>query len=169
MPRSLGRGELIALDALAAGLYASALLLARSPGPIELRWLVVAATAHIGATLVSQRAVQVGIRLGVLPESLAHTVDIGVSYGLAGVAGVLVPRVPGPRRWRLAAAAVLLGLFGYPLLTDHTFTDLGHFCAALIGLAFRPVTPAYRGAGLPVSRRTAAPGSPRFRPPRWRR
>lgn len=110
------------------------------------RWLAVAAAAHIGATLVSQRAVQVGIRLGVLPVSLAHTVDVGVSYGLAGVAGVLTYRLPS--HWRWLAAAGLLCLFGFPLATSRTYTDLGHFWALLIGLACYRLTPARRGGGL---------------------
>ncbi|MFG1805321.1 rhomboid-like protein [Streptomyces sp. NPDC049040] len=103
------------------------------------RWLFTAATAHIGATLVSQKAVFFGIRDDRLPHSLAHTVDIGVSYGLAGVVGVLAYRVPRPWRWFYLAA--VLGFFAYPLLDDGTYTDLGHLTAVLIGLGCHAVTP----------------------------
>ncbi|SHL67731.1 rhomboid-like protein [Actinacidiphila paucisporea] len=109
------------------------------------RWLFTAASAHVGATLLSQKAVFFGIRDDRLPHSLAHAVDIGVSYGLAGVVGVLTYRVARP--WRWAYLAAILGFFAYPLLTDAraTYTDLGHLTAALIGLcchAVTPVTPA---------------------------
>lgn len=103
------------------------------------RWLVVAATAHIGATLVSQKAVLFGIHDERLPRSLAHTVDIGVSYGLAGVIGVLAYRVPRPWRWGYIAG--VLAFFTHRVATDGTFTDLGHLTAVLIGLACYPITP----------------------------
>lgn len=122
------------------------------------RWLLVVAMAHIGATLISQRAVRFGIRDDRLPRSLAHTVDIGVSYGLAGVIGVLAYRVPRPWRWGYLAG--VLGFFGYPVLRDGTFTDLGHLTAVLIGLCCYAVTPPGRRAG-------AAPS--RSRRPRWTR
>lgn len=108
------------------------------------RWLFTAATAHVGATLLSQKAVFFGIREDRLPHSLAHAVDIGVSYGLAGVVGVLAYRVRRP--WRWAYLAAVLGFFVHPVLAGgSTYTDLGHLTAALIGLgcyAATPVAPA---------------------------
>lgn len=106
------------------------------------RWLVVVATAHIGATLVSQKAVMFGIHDDRLPRSLAHTVDIGVSYGLAGVVGVLTYLVPWPWRWGYLIG--VLAFFIYPVLHHGTFTDLGHLTAALIGLSFYAITPPGR-------------------------
>ncbi len=107
------------------------------------RWLLTAALAHIGATLFSQQAVLLGIRYERLPQSMAHTVDIGVSYGLAGVVGVLAYRVPRRLRWGYVAGVT--GFFGYPVLRGHTFTDLGHFTALLLGYACYAVTPDGRG------------------------
>ncbi|MFJ2954832.1 rhomboid-like protein [Streptomyces sp. NPDC087270] len=103
------------------------------------RWLATAAFAHVGATLLSQKAVFLDIRDNRLPHSLAYTVDIGVSYGLAGVAGVLTYRLP--RCVRRPYAVALLGFFGYRLVTGDTFTDLGHFTAVLIGLCCYALTP----------------------------
>ncbi|WP_335971663.1 rhomboid-like protein [Streptomyces sp. CA2R106] len=103
------------------------------------RWLATAVFAHVGTTLLSQKAVFLDIRDNRLPHSLAYTVDIGVSYGLAGVAGVLTYRLP--RRLRWPYAVVLVGLFGYRLVDNDTFTDLGHFTAVLIGLCCYALTP----------------------------
>ncbi|MFI1091810.1 rhomboid-like protein [Streptomyces sp. NPDC020917] len=119
------------------------------------RWLLVAAIAHIGATLVSQKAVFFGIRDARLPRSLAHTIDIGVSYGLAGVVGVLAYRVPWPWRWGYLAG--VLAFFTYPVLNRGTFTDLGHLTAVLIGLCCYAFTPPGR---------KAASAPPRSRPRR---
>lgn len=116
------------------------------------RWLTVAAAAHIGATLISQKAVRLGIREQRLPHSLAYTIDIGVSYGLAGVVGVLTYAVPWPWRWVYLAG--VLGFFTYPIVNDGTFTDLGHLAAVLIGLCAYSLTP--RAA---FGRKAAGPGS----------
>ncbi|MDH6575640.1 rhomboid-like protein [Kitasatospora sp. MAP5-34] len=102
------------------------------------RWLTVAVTAHVLATLVSQGIVAWDVDAGRLPTSLTGTVDVGVSYALAGVEGVLTYRFAG--RWRWLYGGGLLLFYLYPLLTSRTFADLGHFCAVLIGLGCYPVT-----------------------------
>ncbi|MGW4384425.1 rhomboid-like protein [Kitasatospora sp. NPDC004531] len=102
------------------------------------RWLTVALTAHVLATLISQGVVAWGVRHQVLPMNMAYTVDVGVSYALAGVEGVLTYGLAGAWRWVYGCGLVVFYLV--PLLVSHTFTDLGHFCAALIGLAFFPIT-----------------------------
>ncbi|MBY8879191.1 hypothetical protein K7862_16325 [Streptomyces sp. PLK6-54] len=117
------------------------------------RWLMVVALAHVGATLVSQKAVLFGIRDARLPRSLAHTIDIGVSYGLAGVVGVLAYRVPAPWRWGYLLG--VLAFFTYPVLHKGTFTDIGHLTAVLIGLCCYGLTPQ---AAAP--RNSRAPGEP---------
>jgi hypothetical protein len=89
-----------------------------------------------------------GIRHARLPRSLADTIDIGVSYGLAGVVGVLAYRVPRPWRWGYLLG--VLAFFTYPVLHRGTFTDLGHLTAVLIGLccyALTPLTPPGRRSG----------------------
>ncbi len=101
------------------------------------RWLAVCAAAHVLATLISEGTLLWGIRRGVVPDSAVNTLDVGVSYALAGVVGVLTWCVPRP--WRYGYAAAVLGFFAVPLATGRTFTDLGHFTAVLIGLACRPL------------------------------
>jgi rhomboid family protein len=74
--------------------------------------------------------------------SLAYTIDIGVSYGLAGVVGVLTYGIPRPWRWGYLAG--ILAFFAFPVLRGGTFTDLGHLTALLIGLCCYVLTPPGR-------------------------
>ncbi|WP_107424353.1 rhomboid-like protein [Kitasatospora albolonga] len=104
-----------------------------------LRWLAVAAAAHVVATLVSEGALGWAVRYGHAPQSAVNTLDVGVSYALAGVVAVLAYRVP--RLWRYVYVFAVLVLYGIPLIADgRTFTDLGHFTAVLTGLACYPLT-----------------------------
>ncbi|WP_399089644.1 rhomboid-like protein [Streptomyces sp. BBFR2] len=122
------------------------------------RWLAVLATAHIGATYLSEGLLAVAIRTGAAPESAVNTLDVGVSYALAGVVAVLTYRLAGP--WRYAYALGVLAFYGGPLLTGRGFTDVGHFAAALIGFACRPLTrgaPAGLPGGAVPERSTPAP------------
>ncbi|MEV4944529.1 rhomboid-like protein [Streptomyces sp. NPDC053755] len=115
------------------------------------RWLFTVAAAHIAATLVSQQVVLEAIRDHDVPRSMAHAVDIGVSYGLAASAGILTYRLARPWRWFHLAGAVTF--FAVPLATHPTCTDLGHAISLLIGLACRPLT---RGKPVAVARRPPA-------------
>ncbi|MEU9162936.1 rhomboid-like protein [Streptomyces sp. NPDC048424] len=102
------------------------------------RWLLIVASAHIIATLVSQRVLLMAIEDHRAPRSMTHVVDIGVSYGLAAAVGVLTYRLPSPWRWFYLAGAV--AFFGLPLATGGTFTDLGHAIALSVGLLAWPLT-----------------------------
>ncbi|WP_284437272.1 rhomboid-like protein [Streptomyces sp. TUS-ST3] len=101
------------------------------------RWLAVCAAAHVLATLISEGALLWGIRHGMAPASVVNTLDIGVSYALAGVIGVLVYRVPEP--WRYVYGFAVLVVYAVPLVTGRTFTDLGHFTSVLIGFGCLPL------------------------------
>ncbi|MEV6169126.1 rhomboid-like protein [Streptomyces sp. NPDC051954] len=101
------------------------------------RWLVVCASAHVLASLISEGALLWAIRHGMAARSAVDTLDIGVSYALAGVVAVLTYRIAVP--WRYAYAGVVLLVYGVPLAAGRTFTDLGHFLSVLIGLACYPV------------------------------
>ncbi|MFG3202874.1 rhomboid-like protein [Streptomyces sp. NPDC048192] len=102
------------------------------------RWLCVCACAHVLATLISEGALLKAIRDGMAPHSAVNTLDIGVSYALAGVVGVLTYRIAAP--WRYVYLLVVLVVFGLPLAQGRTFTELGHFVSVLIGLACHPLT-----------------------------
>ncbi|MFJ5876384.1 rhomboid-like protein [Streptomyces sp. S1] len=139
-----------------AGIVLYAALFELLHAPVErwlgtAKWLVVVATAHITATLVSQQVVLAAIRLHDVPRSMAHVVDIGVSYGLAASAGVLTYRLPRPWRWLYLAG--LVAFFAVPLVTDRTYTDLGHTIALAVGLACYPLT---RGKPVAHERRPGA-------------
>lgn len=107
-----------------------------------LRWLVVVVAAHVLATLISEGALLGAIRRGAAPHSAVDTLDIGVSYALAGVIGVLTYCLAAP--WRYLYLAAILVFYGLPLLTSRTFTDFGHFISILIGLGCYPLV---RGRG----------------------
>lgn len=106
------------------------------------RWLAVCVAAHVLATLISEGALLKGIHDGIAPHSAVNTLDIGVSYALAGVITVLAYRIVTP--WRYPYLAAVLLVYGLPLTESPTFTDLGHFVAALIGLGCYPLV---RGRG----------------------
>jgi hypothetical protein len=102
-----------------------------------LRWLAVCAAAHVLATLISEGALLWGIRHGMVHEPAVNTLDVGVSYALAGAIAVLTYRIPVP--WRYPYAGAVLILYFVPLVTARTFTDLGHFTSVLIGLGCHPL------------------------------
>ncbi|MFD3676025.1 rhomboid-like protein [Streptomyces sp. NPDC058613] len=134
-----------------ASLPLYALLFEVFHAPVErwlgtLRWLLIVATAHIVATLVSQKVLLMAIQDHRAPRTMTHVVDIGVSYGLAAAAGVLIYRLPGPWKWFYLAGVV--AFFGLPLTTGGNFTDLGHAIALAVGLLAWPLTRR------PVSRET---------------
>jgi hypothetical protein len=102
------------------------------------KWLLIAATAHVAATYISEGDLYWLINHALAPASERRALDVGVSYALAGTEAVLAYKlVP---RWRAPYAAALLAYHGAPLLwADRTFTDVGHFSAALIGFACYPL------------------------------
>jgi hypothetical protein len=95
--------------------------------------LIVAILGHVGATLFVAVLLAAGIDRGWLDPALAREPDVGVSYGLAAVAGLLTAQIPdGRRRWYVLA---LLVVAAGPLAVRPTFTYVGHSIAVLLGLA----------------------------------
>ncbi|MDO5619790.1 rhomboid-like protein [Kocuria sp.] len=105
--------------------------------------LVTLAIGHVLATLFVAPLLVHGIQAGFLPQSITHVTDVGFSYGLAAVTGLLVCTIRG--RWRRAIYTVLVILAWSwviilgPILHVHlvrpSFTDVGHTIALFTGLA----------------------------------
>lgn len=95
--------------------------------------VLVAGAGHVLATVVVALLLATGVAQHVLDHRLTHEPDVGVSYGLAAVLGLLVQRLPRHRR-RLVAVAGTVALVVTALVSE-TFTDLGHLLAWDVGLA----------------------------------
>src|SRR4051812_25176416 len=75
------------------------------------RWLATFAAGHVGATLATTVGIWLQVREEGAGRSLLYPVDVGVSYGVAAVAGVLVYRLRRP--WaRMAWTALVLADIG---------------------------------------------------------
>ncbi|WP_424809603.1 rhomboid-like protein [Rhodococcus sp. 27YEA15] len=103
-----------------------------------IRWLGVVVLAHVGATYVSEGVLYEGIRHGYVNQAAVNTLDVGVSYALAGVMGVLAYRIVTP--WRYVYLAALALVYGVPLIVSTDFTAVGHVSAVLIGLCCHRLT-----------------------------
>ncbi|MEZ0069680.1 hypothetical protein ABIA32_005727 [Streptacidiphilus sp. MAP12-20] len=113
------------------------------------RWLAVVAIAHVGATYISEGVLYWAIRHGHAPESAKYTLDYGVSYALAGIEAVLTYLIVRP--WRYLYLAGVLLFYGLGVIQSRDFTSIGHFSAALLGLACYPLTRGRPGAFDPVA------------------
>jgi hypothetical protein len=93
------------------------------------RWLgraatvIVAVLGHVGVTLFVAVLLAAGIEDRLLSPSLAQAQDVGVSYAVATVAGLLAGRAP--RRLRPWYVVGLLAITVVPVLLDADFTDVG--------------------------------------------
>ncbi|MEU1544286.1 rhomboid-like protein [Nocardia sp. NPDC005745] len=97
------------------------------------RWILLFATGHIGATLLTVTGIAHAIDRGVIPLRVAVAADVGTSYGFSAVLAALAFRFRG--RVRAVWAGTILVALGAALWVEPTFTDYGHLCAAVIGLA----------------------------------
>ena len=123
------------------------------------RWLAVLTIAHIGATYLSEGILALAIHTDAAPHSAVNTLDVGVSYALAGIIGVLTYRIARP--WRYGYLLGVLAFYAVPLITGRsTFTDVGHFASVLIGLACYPLTRADPGTWSPLSPLRTSPPTP---------
>ena len=108
------------------------------------RWLATFAAGHIGATLATTVGIWLQVREGA-GASLLYPVDVGVSYGVAAVAGVLVYRLP--RLLAVGWAAFMTVDIGRAVVGTGTFTDWGH----LVAFGIRRRVLVALGAGLLAS------------------
>lgn len=102
------------------------------------RWLgraavvITAVLGHVGATLFVSTILAAGVAHGRIQLSVRNATDVGVSYGLVAVLGLLAARVP--RRWRAWYVTGFSVGFVVALIGRRGFTDLGHVSAWAIGL-----------------------------------
>ncbi|MEP9395345.1 rhomboid-like protein [Gordonia sp. VNK1] len=110
----------------------------------SVRWFVVGFSAHVIATFLSEGALDRAIDDGLRSPSMVNVLDVGVSYFLAAIVGVLAYRIVRPWRWVYLAGVALV--YGLPLAEQITFTGIGHASSVLIGLAWYPITRGRPGA-----------------------
>jgi hypothetical protein len=103
----------------------------------RLRWLAVGLIAHVLATYLSEAYLYWTIAEAEASPRLIDARDIGVSYFLVGVAGALAYRIRRPWRWVYLGACLAMATAA--LIAHPDFTQLGHLCALLIGLACYPL------------------------------
>jgi hypothetical protein len=104
----------------------------------SLRWAVIGLSAHVAATYIGEGVLALAIRHGAASAESVDVRDIGVSYFLAAIVGVLTYHIAVPWRWAYLTAIVVC--VGLPLVVHPTFTAVGHFSSMLIGLAWYPLT-----------------------------
>lgn len=126
-----GRWELGQLALVAAAL----LPLERRIG--SLRTAAVFAGGHVGATLATELPIALAISRRQLPESSAHRIDVGPSFGAFAALGVGCGLLPGALRpW------ALLGLAAGQSVIDITNRDpaaaVGHAVAIAVGVSTWP-------------------------------
>jgi hypothetical protein len=102
---------------------------------------------HVGATLTVAVVLVAQLTHGRLDPGVAHAPDVGVSYGLACVIGLLAARVP--RRVRLPYVLLPAAALVAILALAPDFTAVGHLIALGIGLTFALVAHRARQAQLP--------------------
>ncbi|WP_280386739.1 rhomboid-like protein [Nocardia wallacei] len=95
------------------------------------RWVLVFAVGHVGATLLTVTGIAYAVDHGLIPLKVAVVSDVGASYGFSAVLAALTYHLPGAARW--AWAGGLLAWFGLAAWHGRTFTDYGHLTAALLG------------------------------------
>lgn len=96
--------------------------------------VLVGLVGHVLATVFVAVLLQVGIARHPLDRSLAQEPDVGLSYVLAAVWGLLLFRA-APACRRRTGLLVCGGLTAVVLVSE-TFTDLGHLVAWLTGAGF---------------------------------
>lgn len=90
------------------------------------------------ATAVTAAWILYAVSSGLYDSEVTGTIDVGVSYGMLGLAFMLIARPP--RWWQRALVAVaacywLWTLAPWGFTVDDDFTDLGHLIAAATGTA----------------------------------
>ncbi len=96
-------------------------------------------SGHVGATLLTEGAVAIGVLAGALPSSALSRLDVGVSYGLAAVVATAIGLLP--QRLRVVGVLGLWAYLGAALVADPDVTAWGHVLAAGFGVAWWSALP----------------------------
>ncbi len=110
----------------------------------HLRWLAVGLSCHLAATFLSEGYLYWSIQQAQASPRLIDARDVGVSYFVVGIAGVLFYRIPGRWRWAYLASIAIVAVSA--LVARTNFTSMGHLFALLLGLACYPLTRGRRRA-----------------------
>ncbi|HEX3611649.1 MAG TPA: rhomboid-like protein [Sporichthyaceae bacterium] len=105
--------------------------------------IAVAVLGHVGSTLIVAAVLHEAVVHGHEDPNIAHVIDVGVSYAGVCLGAFVVSRVP--RLLRPAYALGLVGYFAGPVLTEHTFTSLGHTCSLVLGFGAARLVSRRRG------------------------
>ena len=117
-------------------LFFSILLFTIIAAQVE-RWLGTARTVaiffigHVGATLLVAFWLWASLNFMVVKSPITNAQDVGASYGLAVLAGVLAYRISRPRRWLYVAGVCAVA--GVDLAIEPSFTNWGHVISLGIG------------------------------------
>jgi hypothetical protein len=104
---------------------------------IGTRWVVaIFASGHVGATLLTEGSVAIGVHYGMLPATATSRLDVGVSYGLAAMLGAAAGLLPRPVRTIGVAGG--WAYLGWPIATGLDMTSWGHIIALGIGVSWWP-------------------------------
>jgi len=114
------------------------------------RLLLVFASGHVLATLVTELPIGAATWIGWLPASSVHRLDVGASYGTVAVIGAYAGLLPvGLRRVVMVAATAWVSLM---LISNPDMTAIGHAMSLLIGSAWwKPLGRAAEHRSRPTS------------------
>jgi hypothetical protein len=112
----------------------------------HLRFVIAGLIAHIVATYLSEGFLYWQIQQAIVSPRYLNARDIGVSYFVVGIIGLLTYHIVRPWRWLYLSVA--LAWFVGAVVINPTFTPVGHLTALFVGLACYPL--ARRRPGPPV-------------------
>ncbi|MFJ9363763.1 rhomboid-like protein [Nocardia sp. NPDC101769] len=120
----------------------------------SLRWILVVAAGHVGATLITVIGIAHKLDKHLIPTRVAFASDVGPSYGISAMMAALTFRLRGPARWLWVLAMAVW--YAYGVWDGRTFTDYGHFFALLIGFTVGAIAVALSHRLVAVRARKAA-------------
>lgn len=115
-----------------------------------LRFVIAGLVAHVVATYLSEGFLYWQIQEAMVSPRYLNARDIGVSYVVVGMVGLLTYHIVKP--WRWLYLLVMLGWAGIAVLVNPTFTPVGHLTALLVGLACYPLARGRPGRPLDPDR-----------------